>query len=76
MFKWGISAGTRALCSDIGKQLLDEGIKHAPDIYSYGTSKRKNKNVRKPFESDVAHYIVKETQKKASTNLNNLFGGL
>ena len=76
MFKRGISAGTRALCSDIGKQLLDEGIKHAPDIYSYGTSKRKNKNVRKPFESDVAHYIVKETQKKASTNLNNLFGGL
>ena len=27
-----------------GKKLIDEGIKHAPDLYKIGTSKIKNKN--------------------------------
>ena len=62
--------------SDIGKRLIDEGIKHAPDLYRFGTSKIKNENVRKTLESDVANYIVEETQNKTKKDLNNLFGGI
>ena len=62
--------------SDIGKRLIDEGIKQAPDLYRFGTSKIKNENVRKTLESDVANYIVEETQNKTKKDLNNLFGGI
>ena len=62
--------------SDIGKRLIDEGIKHAPDLYRFETSKIKNENVRKALESDVANYIVQETQNKTKKDLNNLFGGI
>ena len=64
LFKRGISAGTKALSSEIGKKLIDEGIKHAPYLYKFVTSKIKNKNLKKALESDVANYIVQETQKK------------
>ena len=56
--------------------MIDEGIKHAPDLYRFGTSKIKNENVRKTLESDVANYIVEETQNKTKKDLNNLFGGI
>ena len=55
--------------------MIDEGIKQAPDLYRFGTSKIKSENVRNALESDVANYIVEETQKKAKKDLNNLFGG-
>ena len=64
LFKRGISTGTKALSSEIGKKLIDEGIKHAPYLYKFVTSKIKNKNLKKALESDVANYIVQETQKK------------
>ena len=76
LLKQGVSDGTKALSSDIGKILIDEGIKHAPDLHRFGTSKIKNENVRKVLESDVANYIVEETQKKAKEDLSNLFGWL
>ena len=72
----GVSAGTKAIISDFGKRLIDEGTKHAPDLYRFGTSKIKNENVRKALESDVANYTVEETQKKAKKDLNSLFGGI
>ena len=53
-----------------------EGIKHATELYKSGTSKITSKNVRKVLDSDVANYIVEETQKKAKEDLNNLFGGV
>ena len=64
------------MSSDIGKKLIDEGIKHAPDLCRLVTSKIKNKNERQALESDVANYIVEEMQKRAKEDLNNLFGGL
>ena len=64
------------MSSDIGKRLIDGGIKHAPDLYRFGTSKIKNENVRKALESDVADYIVEERKKKAKKDFNNLFGGI
>ena len=59
----GVSAGTKAISSDIGKRLIDEGTKHAPDLYRFGTSKIKNENVRKALESDVANYCWGNTEK-------------
>ena len=69
LLKQGVSAGTKTLSSDKGKRLIDEGIKQAPDLYRFGTSKIKSENVRKALESDVANYIVEETQKKAKKTL-------
>ena len=59
LFKKGISKVSKALSSEIGKKLIDEGIKHAPELYKLGTSKVKNKSMKKAHESDVANYIVK-----------------
>ena len=58
------------------KKLIEEGLKHAPDLYRLGTSKIKNENIRKTLESGVADYTVEETQKMAKEDLNNLFGGI
>ena len=56
------------------KKLIDEKVKHAPEPYKLGASKIKNKSVKKALESDVADYIVKETQKEVKEDVNNLFG--
>ena len=58
LFKRGISAGSKALSSEIGKKLIDEGIKHAPDICRFGTSKLRNKDLKRALKSDAASYIV------------------
>ena len=76
LLKRGLSAGTKALSLDIGKRLIDEGIKYVPDLYRLGTSKIKNENVRKVLESEVANYTVEETQKRVKEDLKNLFSGL
>ena len=59
-----VSKGSKGLSSEVGKKLIDEGIKHAPEFYKLGTSKIKNRSVKKSLESDVADYIVKEAQRK------------
>ena len=70
----GVSKGSKRLSSQIGKKLIDNGIKHATVLYKLGTSKTKNKSVKKSLESDLVDYIVKETQKKVKEDVNNLFG--
>ena len=55
LLKWWVSAGTKSLSTGIGKRLIDERIKQAPDLYRFGTSKIKNENVRKALESEVAN---------------------
>ena len=60
----------------LGKKIIDEGIKQIPNIYKYGTSKIKNKNVQRALNSDLANIIVDETQNRAKNLLNNLFGGV
>ena len=42
----------------------------------YGSSKIKNKIVQQALNSDIASYVVEETQNKAKNKLNNLFGGV
>ena len=41
-----------------------------PNIYKYGTSKIKNKNVRKVLHSDLVNYAVTETENKAKKQYN------
>ena len=74
MLKKGLGVGVKAINSHIGGKLIDEGIKHAPELYRLGTSKMRNKNVKTALESEVANYVVKEAQKKAAENIENLFG--
>ena len=68
--------GSKAINSGLGKKIIDEGIKHNPDLYKCRTSKIRNKKVQKALNSDIASYIVTEMQNKAKDNLNNLFGGV
>ena len=65
--------GSKAINSAFGKKIIDEGIKQVPNLYKYGTSKTKNKNVRKVLDSDLANYAVTEAQNKAKSNITNLF---
>ena len=51
-------------------------MKQIPNIYKYGTSKIKNKNVQRALNSNLANVIVDETQNRAKNSLNNLFGGV
>ena len=81
IFEKRLDVRLRAITSEIRKKLIDEVIKHAPELYEIDTSKIKNKNLKKSLESDVANYIVEETQKKPKTktkqkkiDVNNLFG--
>ena len=60
LFKKGLGVSVKALNSDIGKKLVDEGIKHASELYHLETSKIKNKNVKRALESEVATYVVQE----------------
>ena len=53
--KKGFDLGSKAISSEIGQKVIDEGIKHAPDLYNYGTKKVKNKNLKKALESDIAN---------------------
>ena len=73
LFKKGLDLGCRALTSEIGQKLIEEGIKHAPELYKIGTSKTKNNNLNKALEPDVANYIVEEKQGE-KIDLDNLFG--
>ena len=47
LFKKGISTGSKVLSPEIGKKPIDEGTKNPPELYKLGTSKIKNKSVKK-----------------------------
>ena len=43
ILKKGMGVGVRALNSEIGKKLVDEGINHAPELYRLGKLKLKTR---------------------------------
>ena len=61
----GLNVGSKILGSDIGKKLINKGIDSIPNIFKFGASKVKNKNIKKALESEVADLIVIEEQSKA-----------
>ena len=44
---------------------MDEGIKHAPELYKFGTAKIKNKNFKTALESGIVNYAVKDAKKSS-----------
>ena len=56
--------GSKAINSVFGKKLIDKGIEQIPNIYKYGTSKTKNKNVQQALNSDLANIVVDKTQNR------------
>ena len=63
----GISLDSRTINSELGKKIIDVGIKHAPDLYRYGKERVTNKTLQKALESDVANYVAEKVEE-------NLFG--
>ena len=66
--------GSKAINSVIGKKLIDKGTEIIPNIFKYSVSKIKNKKVQRALNSDVAEYVLEETQNQAKNKLNDLFG--
>ena len=74
--KLGIRMGSKAINSAFGKRIIDGRINQMLNLYKFGTSKIKNKNVRKVLDSDLANYAVTEAQNKVKNNITNLFSGI
>ena len=68
--------GSKAINTVFEKKLIDQEIKQIPNIYKYGTSKIKNKNVQQTLNYDSANIVVDDTQNRAKDSLNNLFDGV
>ena len=64
LLKKGRDIGSKAMSSEIGKKIIDEGIKHAADLYKFGTPKLKNKNLKRALDSDIVDYAVQKAQKE------------
>ena len=65
--------GSKALNSVIGKKLINKGIESIPNIFKYGVSKVKNKNIQRALNSDISNYVVEEAQNKAKNKAISLF---
>ena len=72
LLKTGVSLGSQALNSAIGKKLIDKGINSVPNIFRFGRKKVKNKNLRKVLESDIADLAVEEAQRKVREQYGDL----
>ena len=64
LIKTGINLSLRALGSDIGKKIINKGIDNILNIFRFGRSKVKNKNIKKALESEIADLVVSEAQNK------------
>ena len=66
--KLGLEFGSKAINSSVGKKLIKMGINSIPNIFKYGVSKIKNKNVKRALNSDIANIVVDEAQNKSKKN--------
>ena len=71
--KMEIQMESRALNSSIGRKLINKGIDNIPNIFKFGASKIKNKNVQKALQSEIADMIVQEGQNKLKNKYGSLF---
>ena len=76
LLKAGLDLGSKVLGSEFGKRLINKGIDNIPNLFKFGASKVKNKNVKKALESEIADMLVNEAQRRARKKYNstNLFG--
>ena len=71
--KLGIEMGSKALNSSFDKRLINKGIDNIPNIFKFGVSKIKNKNLKRALDSEVADMVVEEAQKKVANKCDSLF---
>ena len=71
--KTGVSLGSQATNSTIGKKLTDKVINSIPNIFRFGRKNVKNKKLKKILKSDIADLVVDETQKKVRQKYDDLF---
>ena len=66
----------KAISSEFGKKLINKGIDNIPNLFKFGASKIKNKNVKQALNSEIADLVVNEAQRRARKKYNstNLFG--
>ena len=73
LIKAGFDLGSKAIGSEFGKKIINKGIDNIPNIFRFGVSKIKNKNVKKILSSDIADMVVDETQNRAKNKYKTLF---
>ena len=66
--KLGTEMGSKALKSSFGKRLINRGTDNMPNIFKFGVSNIKNKNLKRALDSEVANMVVEEGQKKWLTS--------
>ena len=69
----GLTMGSKALNSAVGRKIINKGIDIIPNMFKYGVSKIKNKNVKRALNSDIANIIVDEAQNKVRKTSWSLF---
>ena len=73
LVKAGFDLGSRALRFEFGKKLINKGIDSIPDIFKFGASKIKNKNVKNALNSEIADMVLDEAQNKAENKYSTVF---
>ena len=71
--KVGIELGSKALGSEFGKKIINKDIDNIPNIFKFGASKIKNKNVQRALKSEIADMVVEEAQNRAKNKYDPLF---
>ena len=76
LLKTWLDIGSKALNSEFGKKLINKGIDSIPNVFKFGASKVKNKNINKALNSQIADMVVSKAQGRARKKYNskNLFG--
>ena len=73
LIKAGFDIGSKAIGSEFGKKLINKGIDNIPNIFKFGVSKIKNKNVKKALSSDIADMVVDEARNRAKNRYTSFF---
>ena len=71
LLKAGINLGSKAIGLDIGKKIINKGIDNIPNIFKFGRSKIKNKNIKKALKSEIADMVVGEVKDQARKKYNS-----
>ena len=69
----GIKIGSKAINLILGEKLIKKGIKNIPNVFKYGVSNLKKKNIQRALYSDTANYVVEEAQNKVHNKSSLLF---
>ena len=73
LVKAGFKLGSKAIGPEFGKKLINKGIDNTPNLFNYGISKIKNKNVKRAMESDIAKIVVDKAANRVKKKYENLF---